>query len=159
VDFSPASGTDLRTANGPQDAYVCHYGSDSAYYGVTTWGGYDDPYPDWEAGYDVAVDNNGNVYAVGNFFGEAFGTPSHGGSDGVVAKYDGNLNLQWTAIFGGTTRDYCYGVTTDQWNRIFVTGDYEDTVDFDPTSGVDEHTCNGVIADCFLVKMYSDGQW
>jgi hypothetical protein len=157
VDFDPVGTTDERISSGAADAYVCHYNSTVQYLGVTTWGG-DDPLM-WDSGEDVAVDGDGNVYAVGSFFGESFGTPSNGSFDAVVASYDPDLNLNWTAIFGGAESDGCNGVATDIWDRIFVTGGFKDVVDFDPTSGVEEHTCNGGLADCFLVKLYNNGLW
>jgi hypothetical protein len=157
VDYDPGSNTDSRTASGFADAYICHYGSVGAYIGVTTWGG-DDAFA-MDAGEDIAVDGGGSVYAAGSFSGVAFGTPSNGSFDGVVAKYNWNLNLLWTAIFGGAGSDGCNGVAADHWDRIFVTGGYRDTVDFDPTSGVEDHTYNGGLSDAFLEKLYSNGLW
>ncbi len=157
VDFNPTGGTDERISNGAADAYVLHYNSSVQYLGVTTWGG-DDPVMR-DAGEDIAVDDNGDVYAVGSFIGESFGTPSNGSFDGVVAGYDPDLNLKWTAIFGGAESDGCNGVATDYWDRIFVTGGFKDIVDFNPTAEVEEHTSNGGMADCFLVKLYSNGLW
>jgi hypothetical protein len=39
-----------------------------------------------------------------------------------------------------------------------MTGRFSNTIDFDPGSGVDEHTSNGGI-DAFLMKVLSDGEW
>jgi hypothetical protein len=100
------------------------------------------------------------VYVAGSFFGEAYGIPSNGGFDGIVVSLSPDwLIPNWTDVFGGPQADGCNGIAIDYWGRIFVTGSYKETVDFDPTSGVDNHTFNGGQGDCFLLKMYTDGQW
>jgi len=157
VDFDPGSNTDSRTASGFADAYVVHLGTAGEYFNVTTWGG-DDGTSASDSGNDIVTDSIGNVYVVGDFAGEAFGIASQGKSDCVVAKYDPNLNGIWAAGWGGPEVDICYGVCVNQWDRIFITGYYQESADLNPGSGVDIHTSNGT-QDCFLVKLLPTGPW
>jgi hypothetical protein len=152
VDFNPAGGTDILTANGAGDGYVCHYSTAWSYLGATQFGLVD--YWAVDSGEDIAVDSSGNVYMVG----EAYDSLFMSYFNGTVISYDNDLTKLWNDVFSGSGYDYCFGVCTDPWDRIFVTGGYMVSVDFDPTSGSDGHLSNGLL-DCFLVKLYSNGQW
>jgi hypothetical protein len=54
--------------------------------------------------------------------------------------------------------DHSWGVTMDGPGYVYVTGFFQEIVDFDPGSGVDSHTSNG-LNDVFLSKFLPDGSW
>ncbi len=80
---------------------------------------------------DVAVDPaSGDIYAVGTY--ESAGPFSlaapAGSSDGFLAKFDANGNLQWSVPIGGTGEDKAYGVAVDPGGRVYVTGYFRSTI-------------------------------
>ncbi len=148
---------DWRTALGLGDAFVSHWTQAGVYQGATTWGG--SAAFGIDSGSDISLDASGNVYCAGSFSDTAFGIPSKGGFDCIVASFSPDLTLQWNTAWGGSGPDGCHGIAVDAWNRTFIGGWFSGTVDFDPGGGTDIHTSNGGFSDAFLAKLLSDGMW
>ena len=96
---------------------------------------------------DMETDGNGNLYLVGTFSGTiTIGSNTHfsnsGSIDVFMAKFNSNLVFQYSQAFGGSNNDY---VTDLIAGNIFfhIVGYFEQSVDFDPSSGVDIKTSNG----------------
>jgi hypothetical protein len=114
------------------------------------------------------VDVSGNVYVTGLFyeivdFDPGTGIENHtsNGSDDVfLSKFDSSGNFLWARTWGGTGHDQASSVAADKSGNTYVTGYLEGMVDFDPGTGVDSHTSNGM-TDVFLSKFDSLGnlQW
>jgi len=125
-----------------------------------TWGGTDS-----DDAWDVAVDASGNAYVVGSFKGTADLDPhpsvdnhvSNGLMDAYIIKISNAGIYQWGLSWGSTNDDISNAVTIDNAGDIYVTGSFRGTVDFDPGTGVAEHTSNGVL-DTFLSKFNSYGE-
>ncbi|MFC1781951.1 SBBP repeat-containing protein, partial [Planctomycetota bacterium] len=62
----------------------------------------------------------------------------------------------WTDTFGGIGGEYPYDIAINSQGQIFVTGFFEGTVDFDPTSGTKWYSSNGA-RDIFVTKLQADG--
>ena len=62
----------------------------------------------------------------------------------------------WARTWGGSGYDWGESVAVDTSRNVFVAGYFFKTVDFDPGSGVDNHTSNGY-ADAFLIKFDPSG--
>ena len=126
-----------------------------------TWGGTSDDFG--EAG---VVDGSNNVYVTGIFsltvdFDPGAGSDSHtsnGAYDAYVSKFDSPGNFIWARTWGGSGTDDAHGVVVDGSQNTYVTGEFQSTVDFDPSSGVDNHTAVGNI-DGFLTKFDSSGNY
>jgi len=152
-DFDPGSGVDNHTSNGATDVFLSKFDSSGAFKWARTWGGSDA----WGEGYSVAIDGSGNVYVTGYFRGTVDFDPgsgvddhtSEGIGDVFLSKFDSSGDFIWARTWGGSGDDEGYGVAVDGSGCIYVTGYFRGTVDFDPGSGVDNHTSNGE-ADVFL---------
>jgi hypothetical protein len=165
VDFDPAAaGVDSHTSNGGDDIFLSKFDSLGNFLWAKTWGG-----SGIDIGYDVAVDDSGNVYVTGFFadtvdFDPGSGVDNHisdGSEDVFLSKLDSSGAFQWAKTWGGAyCWDHGYGVAVDGSGNAYVTGYFWETVDFDPGSGVDNHTSNGSV-DAFLSKFDSSGnfQW
>ena len=107
----------------------------------------------------MAADAAGNVYTTGYFTDNADfdpGTATHelisnGFFDIFIQKLDPNGDLVWAHGFGGTFFDYATGVDVDAAGNVYVTGVYQETVDFDPGAGVFELTSSGA-EEIFVLK-------
>ena len=73
-------------------------------------------------------------------------------------KFNIRKPLGWARTWGGESGARCEGVATDDAGNIYVTGDFDDVVDFDPGPGVDlQGATDGVYI--YLSKFAGDGQF
>lgn len=98
-------------------------------------------------GNSIATDANGNVFVAGTTNG-LLGNASTGGSDFFVAKYSGNLGLQFVQQLGATgSTTLGSAVTTDVSGNVYVAG---------TTDGVLDSTPRTVVKfDAFVTKYHS----
>jgi len=159
VNFNtgPVGPVDNHTSNGFGDAFVSHYNSSSDYLGTTTWGGSDGIYTNGASG--ISVDESGNVYCAGGFVGSTLGQTSKGLFDCIMVKYSPDLDFDYARSWGASGSDSCTHVMVDNLGRPFLSGNFKKTVDFNPGSGVENHTSWGGTADCFLMKFLPSGSW
>jgi len=163
VDFAPGGGTDEHISNGGSDVFLSKFDSSGLFQWARTWGG-----NSYDNGPGVAVDGSGNIYVTGAYYATVdfdpdAGTDEHvsnGASDVFLSKFDSSGVFQWARTWGANNDDLGRRVAVDGSGNIYLVGEFEDTVDFDPGSGTDEHTSNG-LADTFLSKFDSSGnfQW
>ena len=66
--------------------------------------------------------------------------------------------LDWAKQTGGSGHDSANSIVLDVWGNVYLTGSYQDTVDFDPGPGVVEVTSNGQ-QDIFIQKLDSSGNY
>lgn len=122
--------------------------------------------PKGETGYSIALDDAGNIYTTGWFNEtvdfdpgvETFFLTSSGKTDVYVQKLDNNGNFIWAKSFGGIDSDYGYSVRIDNYGNVFTTGNFLQTVDFDPSVNVFNVTCTGQ-DDSFVLKLDTNGKF
>lgn len=134
---------------------------------VKTWGGTGSTQPGC-----VALDGASNVYVVGGYGGKTDFDPgpatnSHtadGYRDAFLSKFSADGSLQWVRTWGGSNDDRANGVVV-YGSNLYVSGCFQDTVDFKPGGG-DPYTAprgtNGYPNnDAFLCKYDTSGnyQW
>jgi len=79
------------------------------------------------------------------------------GYDPFLSKFDVLGNHQWARVWGGDgSNDYGWSVCVGGMDTVYVVGNFEGVVDFDPTDGVEEYTANGG-NDLFLSSFNSSG--
>jgi hypothetical protein len=114
----------------------------------------------------TAVDSNDNVYLAGYFSGTADFDPgvgvdskvSAGSSDIFLTKINADGSYGYTKTMGGTSSDQAVSVAVDSNNNAYVTGQFFDTVDFDPGVGVDSHTTTDS-QQGFVTRINADGSY
>ena len=112
----------------------------------------------------VAVDPNGNVYAVGEFMG----TLDFGGGKTITSNGSGNdidvflvkLNAggapQWIKRYGNNGKTQVgYGVAADAGGNVYITGTYEGGIDFG--GGGSCHPPDANAFDVFVAKINGSG--
>jgi len=114
----------------------------------------------------VATDAAGNIYTAGNFRYTCdfdpdtgtyeFTTPA-GDADIFVQKLDADGKFLWAAQMGGTGWEGARGVAVENGVGIYVVGNFNGTVDFNPDSATTYNlTANGG-DDIFIVKLSLNG--
>lgn len=119
-----------------------------------------------DRGSAIVVDDTGNVYITGNFNGIADFDPgpgdldftTAGSSDIFVQKLDSSGNLVWANQIGGTGGENSLGIALDNSNNVYITGYFEDTVDFDPGVGTFDIPSTGG-DDIFVLKLDNGGNF
>jgi len=140
-------GGNLVSAGG-EDIFLAKYTPG----GINQWSQrFGDIYDD--DGESVAVDGSGNVLVTGYFIGTVdFGggnLVSAGGDDIFLAKYSPTGVHQWSQRFGGAGIDSGNSVAVDGSGNVFVTGRFENTVDF---GGGNLVSASAYSYDIFLAK-------
>jgi len=160
VDFDPGSGEVLVTAVASLDAYIVKYDEDMSFIWAITIGGNDQV-----NGKKIVVDGSGNVYTAGYFMGEADFDPSEGeyllqaeDMDGYLAKYDVDGNFVWAFRIGSPESDIAFDVCLDPDGNIWVSGQFNAPVDFDPSGGTFILNDHG-LQDAYVAKYSTDGSF
>lgn len=120
----------------------------------------------YENSMDIALDNEGNIYACGQFEGTIDFDPgpgvsnltSKGFTDIFVLKLDSAGNFLWAKSMGGSSNDIGSSIALDDSANICITGYFSDTVDFDPGPGISNLTSIG-FSDIFVLKLDSSGNF
>ncbi|HVX62800.1 MAG TPA: Ig-like domain-containing protein, partial [Pirellulales bacterium] len=154
VNLNPSGGSDVVTSDFVfPDAYVLKLDSSGGF----TWADVlhnvsgSNPFGGLAAS-GIAVDGQGNVYTTGNFQGIADFDPgpgvanhlSAGGVDAYVSILDRQGNFAGVDIAGENGSDFGWGVAATAAGNIYVAGSFSNTIDFDPGTGVDNVTANGL---------------
>ncbi|KPK78251.1 MAG: hypothetical protein AMJ79_00125 [Phycisphaerae bacterium SM23_30] len=160
IDFNPTGEGGERTSNGSIDIFVTKLDSNGNYSWSHTFGG-----DDVDRGYAVAVDAANSVYITGRFGLTVDFDPdpikekketSNGGYDVFITKINAFGIYSWTETFGGAGWDESRGLALFQVDDdncyVYVTGEFSETVDFNPTDDMDSHTSNG-FRDIFVTKI------
>jgi len=161
VDFDPSAGSDPHSSAGHFDIYVTRQNADGSYGWTRTFGGTDADYAQ-----GVTVDSLGDIYVTGNFYGSVDFDPtaavdnhtSAGNYDAYITKLYSDGRYGWTRTIGGSSIDYGMGITVDSFNNIYTTGFFAGSIDFDPTTGVDNRS-SGAGYDAFITKLLPDGSY
>ncbi len=159
ADFNPGPGINNLVSNGASDIFIQKLDAAGNFLWAKSLGG-----NSYDYGNSVAVDNSGNVYLTGVFqntvdFDPGFGTvnrTSNGVGDIFVLKFDNSGNYVWSKQFGGVLDDRGKMIKIDSSNNIYTTGFFQDVVDFDPGTGIQNLSSAGDI-DIFIQKLDSSG--
>lgn len=164
-DFDISSSSNPVTSSGSSDAYVTKYSKTGSLQWVKAFAS--NPTSDGSPYiHSTATDSSGNIYLTGRFNGNVDFDPSptgtkmltsNGDADIFIAKLDRNGILVWAGSIGGTEYDRGYGITVDSQDKVYVTGSFRKTADFDITSGIFNMTSE-YIDTTFMLKIDKDAQ-
>lgn len=159
VDFDPDFSVYNVTSSGYMDSYIMKLDTSGNFHWANSIGG------DFnDVGNSIYDDASGNIYITGNFKGtvdfdsgaSTVNLSSNGQSDVFVQKIDSSGNLLWVKTFGGSLSDSGESIYVDSFNNVYVTGYFQDIVDFDSGVGTMNESSNGQL-DAFIQKIDSLG--
>jgi len=118
-----------------------------------------------DRGNSIVADGLGNTFITGVFQGTVDFDPgagvytlsSNGNTDAFISKLDASGNFAWANKIGGLGNDEIFSVTTDALGNVLVTGNFANTVDFDPGPGTFTITSTGYNA--FILKLDNLGNF
>lgn len=149
VDFDPGTGNFPLT--GAEDVYVLKLNPDGDFVWATQ------AFVNLAFGWDLVVDNQGNVYVCGQATITAPSGAAWGGAGPTtfVSKLDNAGNLVWHYQFDDENRptDIAYTIALDPTGYIYIAGSYRNVVDFDPGPGLDTLLYAEGYCDIFILKL------
>jgi hypothetical protein len=173
ISFKTSTGFDTLFPKGYQDFYVAKIDANGNCLWVFDIGAVNDT----TNSMSCCIDANGNIFVTGYFTGTIDFNPGIGinnltaksnNGDIFVAKYDANGNYLWAFNMGGNGNLGSQGynsnqggsITADANGNIFVTGFFQGTADFNPSTSVDTLKTKGN-SDVWLAKYDANGnyQW
>ncbi len=160
VDFDPDNDGHILSSVGADDIFISKTSPSGEVHWAKRIGGHGTDHAN-----SIAMDREGNVIVTGSFHETADFDPGpnvfplSAGVDGdaYITKLDANGEFIWAIQINGDGFNEIRSVKTDAANNIFVTGLFEGSADFDPTSGVSSQASNGM-EDIFLAKYTPEGE-
>jgi len=160
VDFDPGNGVTQIDSNGTYDGFLSKFDSNGNFLWVKTWGG-----DGHEMVVAMAIDDTDCLYITGFYDDEFDADPSpnefilplHGFYDAYISKFDSNGNFLWAVSWGGSGMEQPHDIDVAGSN-LYVIGNFENSVDFDPTGNVDIKISNGD-NDAFLTRLNTSGSY
>jgi hypothetical protein len=161
ADFDPGVGVVNLTSAGSNDVYISKLDALGNFVWALRLGGTGP-----QSGTDIALDNSGNVYVVGNFNNTIDVDPSAavvnitslGSQDVFIAKYDPSGNYIWSKRFGSTAFETISDINVDAFGNIYTCGSFTGLTDFDPGAGVANLTAV-TASDAFISKLDLNGNY
>ncbi len=113
---------------------------------------------------EITQDNLGNIYITGDFRGtwdynpgvDVYNLTSKGESDIFVCKLNSNGDFIWAKSIGGTKEDIAYSLAINSQNDIYITGKFEDVIQYNSVQGLSQIVSNGY-SDICIFKLNSNG--
>lgn len=147
IDLDPGPATSTSTSNGGYDIYVLKLNSAGNFiWGKTIGSSADD------VGRAIKAERpNSDVYITGYFGGTADFDPgagtytlnTMGGSDIFISKLNAAGNFVWAKAMGSPNPDSGSGIAIDGNGKLYISGHFMGTVDFDPGAGSFNLTSSG----------------
>jgi hypothetical protein len=163
VDFDPGPDVfEITKVGGWFDCFVSKLDVDGNLVWIKTFQGDGDP-----ESFDLALDETGNVYVAGEFWGSVDFDP---GPDslifyaeephaGFVVKLDSMGDLVWANRFGSGWLCSIRAIDLDTEGNVYMTGMFADSLDLDPGPDVYMLTDPGNHMDIFVCKLSDEGHF
>jgi hypothetical protein len=162
VDFDPGSTTyNLTSSKNQSDVYILKLNSKGIFVWAKSMGS-----KSGANGYSLKVDASENIYIAGSFYDTSDFNPgagvyklvSKGQNDIFILKLNKSGVFVWAKAMGSSLADAAYSLTTDKFGDIYITGQFNSTIDFDPGSGTNNITAAGSL-DAFVLKLNAAGNF
>jgi hypothetical protein len=159
LDFDPGPGAYNLTSIGTSDIFIVKLDPSGNFIWAKSYGGSGS-----DNCYDFTTDNFGNLFSVGEFKSIAdfdpgtgsYNQTSNGFRDIFIQKLDSSGNFVWAKTMGGSGRDAGVGISVDAWRNVYITGDFNSVVDFNPGAAGGVRTSTGLY-DMFILKLNEGG--
>ena len=145
----------LISSAGGKDIFIAKYDGSGQLEWAKGIGGSGD-----DEGKDIAVDNSGNIYLLGNFSSVVDFDPSinialkisQGASDVFMAKFNNDGTLAQVDAIAGTGNDLAENIELDQNGNFYISGSFDGNLDFTATLSTDNLTATLNTTAAFFAK-------
>lgn len=116
----------------------------------------------------IITDESENIYSTGYFSGTVNFDPgvglwtltAIGQWDIFITKMNAAGDFEWIKQIGGPEYERSSSIALDEAGNIYITGGFQDTVDFNPATGISDTSflsATGLSFDIFVLKLDSNG--
>lgn len=159
VDADPSSSTYNLQSVGGNDIFFCQYNSDLSFRWAKTI------LSNQQVLGSSLIQKNNYYYLSGVFSDTTYFDSnnlnsffiSNGQWDSFFSKYDSNGNLIWVKQFGDSLSEYTYSMDISNSNKIYLTGFFHGTTDFDPDTSTFLMNSNNGSRDFFISEFDTNG--
>ncbi|MBK7669045.1 MAG: SBBP repeat-containing protein [Sphingobacteriaceae bacterium] len=156
VDLDPSANTYTALSNGGFDGFIQKLNSNGQFIWAKKYRG-----ASGEVFNSVVCDKLNKIYVGGTFYNTVDFNPglatntltSNGNTDIFVLKLDSNANYIWAYNYGGASYESNPLLSVDSLNNLYTIGNYNGTIDFDPSLSVSNLSSAGL----FIQKLSSVG--
>jgi len=162
VDFDPGPNSFYLTSGHENEVFISKINNEGNFVWVTRMGGPEDDFG------SLVIDPEGSrdVYITGQFKGtvdfdasmDIFNLTANGNHDIFIAKINNSGNFLWAKAIGGPGEEVSRTIVIDptEGGKIYITGYFEETVDFDP--GANKFELSAIMdKENFVAKWDSSG--
>lgn len=160
TDFDPGLGIYPLVSSGGEDIFICKLDPNGNFIWAKKIGGSQS-----DILRSITLDNQGNIYSTGNFYGTVDFNPGSGifnmtasQADVFISKLTNNGDFVWAKKMGGSLIEVGNGIKLDQSSNIYSIGHFKGAVDFDPGSGVSILSSNSNF-EVYVQKLDSAGNY
>jgi hypothetical protein len=163
VDFNPNFGVHNLTSSGNSDLYIQKLDTAGNFIWAKRIGG---------SGSDganaIVVDDSGNLYITGVFYGTVDFDPNsgvntvvaQGAYNSFVLKLDALGDFVWVKKMGnGSAGNQGLVITIGRFGHVYTAGAFYGTADFNPNAGVATLVAQGTSQDIFIQKLDTAGNF
>lgn len=162
VDFDPSTAWAYLTSEGGNDIFIAKFDSSGNLIWAKNMGGFSN-----DEGKAVVIDASNNIYTTGVFLSTADFSPgvsgplltSAGGNDVFITKHDSDGILIFAKRFGGFNEDVSTGIASDGLGNLFLTGFFDGTSDFDPSTATTYNMTSAGSFDAFALRLDVSGNF
>ncbi|MDY0779922.1 SBBP repeat-containing protein [Tenacibaculum sp. IB213877] len=148
TDFNPGAESHMLYDNGYGNVFILKLDVSGNFVWARSFGG--DTY---DRGMSIAVDNSNNIFVTGY-------AQVTGGTDVFIIKFNESGNLIWTKSLGNNNHlNYGHAIDTDTTGNIYVIGQFQYIVDFDPNDDIYNLTAGEGWNDVFILKLDTGGNF
>lgn len=164
ADFDPSPANASLTSSGTYDAFVAKYDSSGQLIFVRDISGTGAT----DEARGIALDSANNIYVTGYTTSVSLtfqpsitvNAPGGGGNQDIfLARYDNTGTPQWAHIIGSAQGNDIGHSLTVVGNKLYCSGAFTGTVDFDPAAAVTNLICNGSNSDMYLATYDLNGNY
>jgi hypothetical protein len=164
VNFGADFGiTDTKTSAGGYDIFVTRINANATYAWTRRMGDASS-----DGGSEIITNPSGIIFVAGHFqdkvnFGADFGTTdtraSEGHADIFLTRIFSDGTYGGVRRIGGPLTDVVYDITSDPWGNVYITGMFEDTVDFAADFGKPDPKTAAGQYDIFITRINASGSY
>lgn len=156
VDMDPSTSTDLKTSVGSRpDIFITKLTTNGDYVWTKVISG------EYSSTPEIDLDDNGNIYLFGDFWGEFNSVSANGEGDRdiYIAKLNGTSGeIEWSHTIGNTNSEVHGGIEVVN-DQIYINGRMTSpSVDFDPSAETDTKYKVGTTS-FFVSNFQTDGSY
>jgi hypothetical protein len=162
VDFNPGVGTASLTSAGVEDIFFAKYDASGNYIFAKRIGSIST-----DKANAMVIDGNSNIYLTGYFNltvdfdpGSGITNLSNSGNKEIFfARYNASGELVYAQKIGASNNDEGTALSVDAGGNLWLAGNFDGTVDFDPGAGTQNLTCTAGSNDIFFAKYDATGAY